>query len=97
MTKRISGLIAVIAACGAGMGATLSLLHGDANRGKALFREWNCNVCHSLTQAPSYADGAVSAADHFQLCIGCFRTLSGDGRAATKLSRELEEPSWRHR
>jgi hypothetical protein len=39
MTKRISGLIAVIAACGAGMGATLSLLHGDANRGKALFRE----------------------------------------------------------
>jgi len=48
MTKRISGLVAVIAACGAGMGATLSLLHGDANRGKALFREWNCNVCHSL-------------------------------------------------
>jgi cytochrome c len=48
MMKQIFGLVAAIAVGGAGIGATSSLPPGDANRGKELFRAWNCNVCHSI-------------------------------------------------
>jgi mono/diheme cytochrome c family protein len=58
MMKRISGLLVVIAASGAGVGATLSLLPGDASRGKELFRAWSCNTCHNIN-----GEGGKSAPD----------------------------------
>jgi cytochrome c2 len=48
MRKLLPALIVVVAASGAAIGATLRLLPGDANRGKALFSAWSCNACHSI-------------------------------------------------
>jgi len=46
--KRLSGLLYVVAAGFAGICATRSLLPGDADRGKDVFRAQNCIVCHSI-------------------------------------------------
>ena len=48
MMKRLSGLLFVIASGCTGFGATRSLLPGDAERGKDVFRTQNCGVCHSI-------------------------------------------------
>ena len=48
MMKRLAGLLFGIATGCAGICATRSLLPGDADRGKDLFRTENCSVCHSI-------------------------------------------------
>ncbi len=46
--KRLSGLLFVVATGFTGICATRSLLPGDADRGKDVFRAQNCIVCHSI-------------------------------------------------
>ena len=46
--KRLSGLLYVVATGFTGICATRSLLPGDADRGKDVFRAQNCIVCHSI-------------------------------------------------
>jgi mono/diheme cytochrome c family protein len=58
MMKRLSGLIFVIATGYTGICATRSLLPGNADRGKDLFRTLNCGVCHSIG-----GEGGKSAPD----------------------------------
>jgi mono/diheme cytochrome c family protein len=48
MMKRLPGLLFVVAAGFTGICATRSLLPGDADRGKEVFRTQNCAVCHSI-------------------------------------------------
>ncbi len=56
--KRLSGWLLVIAAGHTGICATISLLPGDADRGKDVFRTQNCGVCHSIS-----GEGGKSAPD----------------------------------
>jgi len=56
--KRLSGLLFVIATGYTGICATRSLLPGDADRGRDLFRTGNCGVCHSID-----GEGGKSAPD----------------------------------
>ena len=58
MVHRLSGLLFVIAAGSTGICATRSLVSGDADRGKDLFRTLNCSVCHSID-----GEGGKSAPD----------------------------------
>jgi mono/diheme cytochrome c family protein len=58
MMKRLSGLLFVIAAGHTGICATRSLLPGDADRGKDVFRTQDCVVCHSIN-----GEGGKSAPD----------------------------------
>jgi mono/diheme cytochrome c family protein len=46
--KRLSGLLFVVATGFTGVCATRSLLPGDADRGRGVFRTQNCAVCHSI-------------------------------------------------
>jgi len=48
MMHRLSGLLFVVATGCTGICATRSLLPGNADRGKNLFRTQNCGVCHSI-------------------------------------------------
>lgn len=56
--KRLSRVLLLVAAAHIGLGATRSLLPGDADRGKALFRTQDCVVCHSVN-----GEGEKSAPD----------------------------------
>jgi len=56
--KRLSRVLLLVAAAHIGLGATRSLLSGDADRGKALFRTQDCVVCHSVN-----GEGEKSAPD----------------------------------
>src|ERR1039458_4794179 len=58
MMTRLLGLLFVIAAGHTGFCATRSLLPGDADRGKDLFRTQDCIVCHSVN-----GEGEKSAPD----------------------------------
>lgn len=48
MMKLLSGLLFVIVAGPTGICATRSMLPGDADRGRGVFRTQNCDVCHSI-------------------------------------------------
>jgi mono/diheme cytochrome c family protein len=48
MMKRLSSLFFVVATGLTGICATRSLLPGDSDRGKDVFRTQNCDVCHSV-------------------------------------------------
>jgi mono/diheme cytochrome c family protein len=63
MVKRLSGLLILIAAGYSGICATRSLLPGDAERGKDVFRTGDCGACHSINgeggkNAPDLGRGA---------------------------------------
>jgi mono/diheme cytochrome c family protein len=58
MVKRFPGIVFLIATAHTGVCATTSLLPGDADRGKDLFRTQNCIVCHSID-----GEGEKSAPD----------------------------------
>ena len=56
--KRLAGWLFLIATGYNGICATRSLLSGDADRGKEVFRTLNCSVCHSINR-----EGGKSAPD----------------------------------
>jgi mono/diheme cytochrome c family protein len=61
--KRPSAVLIVVATVYPGICATRSLLPGDADRGKDVFRTQNCVVCHSINgvgekSAPELGQGA---------------------------------------
>ena len=58
MMTRLSGVLFVIATGYTGICATRSLLPGDADRGKDVFRTQHCVVCHSIN-----GEGGKSAPD----------------------------------
>ena len=58
MMKSLSGLLFAIATGCTGSCATRSLLPGDADRGRDVFRTLNCGACHSIN-----VEGGKSAPD----------------------------------
>jgi cytochrome c2 len=65
-------LLLAVAAVSPAMGATRSLLLGDAERGQALFRSLNCIACHSVNgvggkKAPDIGQGRDRGFDPYRL------------------------------